>query len=244
MGSLRRVLLIMAMRAEAEPIISALSLEEVPAVAHMPFRWHRGPAASLEVMVAVNGMDPRHQVDSIATIPAALNTHAAATSFAPDLIISAGTAGGWSWNGAEIGQVFLNADRFVHHDRRIDLPGFREYGIGGHPGLAVTGLAARLGYSIGLVTTSNSLDETATDRAEIERSSAHVKEMEAAAVAYVAERMGIPMMSIKTITDLVDSPVDTGEQFMENLALASDRLRDAVVRVLLELEDADLGDLA
>lgn len=244
MGSVRRVLLVMAMRAEAEPIVAALSLREVPSPAHMPFRWYRGPAASLEVLVAVNGMDPRHQVDSIATLPAGLNTYAAATEFAPDLIISAGTAGGWSRDETEIGEVFLNADTFVHHDRRVDLPGFAEYGIGRHPGLAVAGLAERLGFRTGLVTTSNSLDESDTDRDLIERLGGQVKEMEAAAVAYVAERLGIPMMAVKAITDLVDAPVATGDQFMANLALASDRLREAVVKVLLELETTDLADLA
>lgn len=241
---IRRVLIVMAMEAESEPLVAALSLAETESPASMPFRWFQGTAASLEVMVAVNGRDPQHGVDSIGTVPAALNTHAAASSFEPDLIISAGTAGGWARHGSSIGDVFLNVERFVHHDRRIDLVGFREYGVGSHPGLVLNELARRLGLRTGLVTTSNSLDESPTDARHISELGGEVKEMEAAAVAYVAGLLGVPMVAIKAITDLVDSPVSTPEQFIENLDLASERLRESVVAVLLELQETPLSDLA
>lgn len=244
MTPIGRVLIVMAMRAEAEPIISGLSLADVEAPGTMPFRWYRGSAASLDVMVAVNGEDERFHVDSIATIPAALNTYAACESFAPDLVITAGTAGGWERDGTEIGDVYLNSDRFVHHDRRIDLPGFRAYGIGSYPGLAVDGMVARLGFKVGTVTTSNSLDESPTDAGVIETVGAKVKEMEGAAVAYVCDQLGTPVMAVKAITDLVNSPVATSEQFIANLELASGRLRSAVVAVLLELEGSALEDMA
>ena len=241
---IRRVLIVMAMEAEAEPLVAALSLAEIEAPPGMPFRWYRGSAAALEVMVAVNGRDPRHGVDSIGTVPAALNTQAAASTFEPDLVISAGTAGGWARHGTAIGDVFLNVDRFVHHDRRIDLVGFREYGVGSHPGLMLTGLARRLGFRTGLVTTSDSLDESPTDARHIIDLGGEVKEMEAAAVPYVAGLLGLPMMAVKAITDLVDSPVATPEQFITNLSLASERLRESVVAILLELQETPLTDLA
>ena len=241
---IRRVLIVMAMEAESSPLVAALSLAETDSPGSMPFRWFRGNAASLDVMVAVNGRDPQHGVDSIGTVPAALNTQAAAASFEPDLIISAGTAGGWARHGTSIGDVFLNVGRFVHHDRRIDLVGFREYGVGNHPGLVLTGLARRLGLRTGLVTTSNSLDESPTDARHIIELGGEVKEMEAAAVAYVAGLLGIPMLAVKAITDLVDSPVSTPEQFITNLDLASERLRESVVAVLLELQETPLTDLA
>ena len=244
MNSVTRVLIVMAMRAEAEPIISGLSLSEVDAPDSMPFRWYRGSAASLQVMVAVNGEDERFGVDSIATIPAAVNTYAACQAFAPDLVITASTAGGWVRDDTEIGDVFLNSDRFVHHDRRIDLRGFDAYGIGSYPGLAVGGLAERLGCKIGTVTTSNSLDETGEDAAIIRCLGGKVKEMEAAGVAYICDLLEVPIMAVKAITDLVDSPVATSDQFFANLNLASARLRSAVVAVLLELESSALEDLA
>ena len=238
-----KVLIVMAMAAEANPIVSALELASIDTPAHMPFRWFRGPAASLDVMVAVNGKDFRHDVDSIATLPSALNALQAIQVFDPDLVITAGTAGGWSRHGTAVGDVFLNAERFVHHDRRIELGGFVEYGVGSYAGLAVDGLAGRLGFKVGTITTSNSLDESPTDDVQIRSLDGRVKEMEAAAVAYVCELFGTPVMAVKTITDLVDSPVATSEQFLDNFELASSRLREAIVAVLLELEDSSLDRL-
>lgn len=237
------MLIVIAMAAEAGPIVSALSLTEVESPVAMPFRWYRGAAASLDVMVAVNGEDSRFGVDSIATIPAALNTYAASQMFSPDLVITAGTAGGWVRDDTEIGDVFLNSDRFVHHDRRVDVPGFDAYGIGSYPGMVVDELAERLGLKVGTVTTSNALDESRSDAQVIERLGGKVKDMEAAAVAYVCELVAIPVMAVKAITDHVDSPVATSEQFVANLDLACSRLTTAVVAVLLELEDMSMSDM-
>ena len=44
------------------------------------------------------------------------------------------------------------------------------------------------------------------------------KEMEAAAVAWVCQRMGVAFTALKVITDLVDEPETTSGQFYRNLA--------------------------
>jgi 5'-methylthioadenosine nucleosidase len=62
---------------------------------------------------------------------AAISTFIALTELKPDLIINAGTAGGFKKHSAAIGDVFLS-DHVKHHDRRIPLPGFHEYGRGNH----------------------------------------------------------------------------------------------------------------
>lgn len=232
-----RVLIVMAMAAEADPIISALGLTEVELDSELPARLFQGPAAHLDLAVAVNGVDTRHGVDSIGTVPAALTTYLAASIVEPQLIMSAGTAGGWHRHGTVVGDVFLSDASFVNHDRRIPLGAFDEYGIGRHPGVDTTQLADRLGFKVGTVTTSNSLDESITDATAIRQLGGRVKEMEAAAVAYVAEQLRIPVMAVKTITDLVDEPAATAEQFTANLTAPTDRLREAVVAVLLELDD-------
>ena len=64
------------------------------------------------------------------------------------------------------------------------------------------------------MTTSNSLDESETDREWILALDGEVKEMEAAAVAWVCGLTGTPFVGIKTITDLVDHPTPTAEQFL------------------------------
>lgn len=62
-----------------------------------------------------------HGVDNVGTVPAAVTAYLAVHEFAPDLVISIGTAGGFKAKGAAIGDVFL-ATAFANHDRRIPIP--------------------------------------------------------------------------------------------------------------------------
>jgi 5'-methylthioadenosine nucleosidase len=240
----RTVLVVMAMDVEAAPVRAALDARPLARpdwVGPMPFSWWEAERAGSRVVLSVNGRDPRHGVDAIGTEAAALATFAAARAVAPDLVVSAGTAGGWQRHGATVGDVYLSGDRFVYHDRRIDLPGFDAYGVGSWPGVDTSGLAARLGLRRGIVTSGDSLDESAEDAARILASGAEVKEMEAAAVAWVADLLAIPVLAVKAVTDLVDHPAPTAEQFIANLAVATERLRDAVVAVLDEVAGRPLG---
>jgi 5'-methylthioadenosine nucleosidase len=62
-------------------------------------------------------------------VAAALNTYIAVQRLHPDIIINAGTVGGFRRKSAEIGDVFIST-QIKHHDRRIPIPGFVEYGKG------------------------------------------------------------------------------------------------------------------
>ena len=88
---------------------------------------------------------------------------------------------------------------------------------------------------MGVVTTGDSLDESAEDAARIVASGASVKEMEAAAVAWVCGLHGVPVGAVKAITDLVDSPVSTAEQFNANLDTAARSLRRTTLGLLRRL---------
>ena len=222
----------MAMSAEAAPVIERLGAQPIDAVAGLAFTWFRGERADCEVIVALNGRDARHGVDKIATQPATLNTYLALDRHRPDMVITAGTAGGWARAGGAIGDVYLSADRFVYHDRRIAIPGFDAYGVGSYPAVDADALARAIGCKQGVITTGNSLDETAADRRMIDASGAVVKDMEAAAVAWVGELLAVPVLAVKAITDLVDAHADTVEQFEANLAMAAGRLCDALVAVI------------
>ncbi len=244
---IERVAVIMAMRIEAEPILAALDARPIDLPAHvaaMPFRWHRARRGGIDVTVSLNGVDPTHGVDFIASQPAVLNTHVAITELAPDLVITAGTAGGWQGHGTQVGDVFVNGDRFVYHDRRIAMPAFDEYGIGSYPGVDARAMAAALGLQVGVITTGNSLDESDADRVMIERVDGRVKEMEAAAVAWAAGLHGVPVLGLKVITDLVDHHTATAEQFVANMNMARVRLTDAFVAVLDYLAGRAVGDLS
>ena len=145
---IRTVAVIMAMRAEARPLLEHIRANEreLPeTVGPLPIQWHDARVGGLNVVVAVNGPDRRRGVDEIGTQPAALNAYITMFHRRPDLVISAGTAGGWTRHDTHVGDVFVSRDRFVFHDRRITLPGFEQYGIGSYPSVDASYLAQTLG---------------------------------------------------------------------------------------------------
>jgi 5'-methylthioadenosine nucleosidase len=112
--------------------------------------------------------------------------------------------------GAAIGDVFL-ASNFAHHDRRIGIPGFTEYGVGSHEAHSAPLLAAHLACKVGSVTTSNSLDHNADDDKHMAANDAAVKDMEGAAIAWVAEQTATALLGVKVVTDIVDGDRATHE---------------------------------
>ena len=240
------IAIVMAMEAEAAPLRDAIGATSVdrPAWAETlpPAVWHAVSApGGAEVILVVNGTDPRTGVDCIGTTAAALATQVALDRCRtlggrlPDLLLSVGTAGGWQRAEASIGDVYLAWDRFVCHDRRIDLPGFDAFGRGDLPAADLRRHAEALGCRLGIVTTGDSLDESPEDAARIVASGAEIKEMEAAAVAWVAHLHDVPVGAVKAITDHVDHPAPTAEQFTANLAAAAAALRETTVALLERL---------
>jgi 5'-methylthioadenosine/S-adenosylhomocysteine nucleosidase len=213
-----------AMAAEAAPFVARRGLVLAQTDARYGFQFYEGEG----LVVAVAGTHPRFQVDSIGTISAALLTSAMLERYRPTRLVNAGTAGGFEARGAQVGDVFLGAEVAVFHDRRIPLPGFEAMGRGHLPVECDRALAAALGLKVGVVSTGDSLDCTSDDLAQLTALDAQVKEMEAASIAWVCERHGVPLVLLKAITDLVDHPSPTSEQFVKNLSLAVARLTDAL----------------
>ncbi len=238
-----RVVIVMAMRAEAAPVIDAFDAAPVPVPSGRTHEWHLATRGATTVVVAVNGVDPRFGVDGIGPEPAVMNTIAAIDRFHPDLVVSAGTAGGWQARGGSIGKVYLSYPHVVRHDRRIDIDGFREYGVGSFPVVAMRSVAADIDAEPGVVTTGGSLDETAEDIEAMARLDARAKEMEAASVAWVCEALGVPFIALKTITDLADVDHPTADQFIENLHTASARLTEHLVRFVDRVAGRELDAL-
>lgn len=92
----------------------------------------------------------------------------------------------------------------VFHDRRIALEGFEEMGRGRFEVEHDAALAAKHGLKRGVVSTGDSLDCTPEDIRRMIELDASVKEMEAASIAWVCERHGVPLVLVKAVTDLVD----------------------------------------
>lgn len=232
----QKIVILIAMADEAKPIIQALKLQQQSTdfAKPYPLQLYSGTYHDREIHVVLNGVDERFNVDNIGTQPAALSAFLALKQLQPDLLINAGTAGGFKAKGAEMGDIYLS-QKICFHDRRIEIPGFKEYGIGDYPVAdCVTALAQENHFKLGNVTTSNSLDMPETCQQMIAQNEGEVKEMEAASIAWVAHMFGTPMFAMKSITDWVDEATPTQEQFLENLHRACESLQKAAMKVLGE----------
>ena len=128
--TIQHVLVVIAMEAEAAPLLKMLNLTIIPSLSKSaPCIIHSGLHKGCTVSVVTNGKCSKHGVDNVGTVPAALSTFLAIHQLSPDLIINAGTAGGFNKKGASIGDAYI-CSHMKNHDRRIPIPGFTEYGTG------------------------------------------------------------------------------------------------------------------
>jgi len=241
-ATIAHVLFLIAMEAEAGPFIAHLALQP-RSLSHpwAPCLVYTGSYKGCTVTVVTNGKDVSG-VDNVGTTPAALSSFLAITELSPDLVINAGTAGGFRAKGAAIGDTFISSS-FCHHDRRIPIPGWDAYAKGNHASLSCVNLVGALGYKMGVVTTGNSLDHTEMDDKLMLENDASVKDMEAAAVAWVAMHADKPFFAIKVVTDIVDGDRVTHEEFMENLGTAATSLQKALPQVVEFVVGKRVADL-
>lgn len=68
----------------------------------------------------------------------------------------------------------------------------------------------------------------ASDQEKMQLIGTDAKDMEAAAVAEVANLAGVPMFAVKSISDFVDSEERTHEQFISNYKIATEKLAQAM----------------
>ena len=234
------VVIAIAMEAEAAPFIEHLSLEAQDDFFSdtTPFKAYQGKHESCNLTLITNGKDEVHGtgVDNVGTIPAALATFLTLEKLNSeekkiDLVINAGTCGGFKRMGAEIGDVFFTT-AVANHDRRIPIPGFTAYGVGKLESTSVESLATALDAKLGICTTGNSLDAHDVDHHHMSENEASVKDMEAAAIAWSCEMHKTPHFGVKVVTDIVDGDKPTEEEFFENLGAAAKSLQEALPKVI------------
>ncbi|KAI3989044.1 hypothetical protein MKX01_033080 [Papaver californicum] len=172
------IVVIIAMQTEAVPLVTKFNLVE----------------------------DPNSVVDSVGTVSASLITYASIQALQPDLIINAGTAGGF--------KVF-------------DI-----YGVCAKLAFSTPNLLKELNLKVGKLSTGDSLDMSPIDEASITANDATVKDMEGAAVAYVTDLLSVPTIFVKAVTDIVDGDKPTAEEFLQNLIAVTAALDQAVTRVI------------
>eukprot|EP00929_Paragymnodinium_shiwhaense_P112840 TRINITY_DN81108_c0_g1_i1.p1 TRINITY_DN81108_c0_g1~~TRINITY_DN81108_c0_g1_i1.p1 ORF type:complete len:252 (+),score=56.83 TRINITY_DN81108_c0_g1_i1:119-874(+) len=240
MAPISHVLIYVAMEEEAAGMIKSLGLkpEEGVLPSSLPAALHRGTYAGLDVALVTPGRAVKGDAQSpclIGTDPAALTTFTALqalqATMKPQLLLNAGTAGGFRAKGGAIGDAYI-VTSVQHHDRRIPIPGYDTWVLGKRDMVAGSKLAAAMGAKMGPCSTGNSLDCPEIDAKAMEQSGAVVKEMECAAIAWAAELCSTPMLALKVVTDIVDGEHPTQDEFLKNLATAAESLQKAVPAAL------------
>ncbi|KAG1668480.1 hypothetical protein FOA52_005253 [Chlamydomonas sp. UWO 241] len=245
MAPIQSVLLVFAMEAEATPFIKVLDLkkdEPAKIAGPAPCVTYTGSHGDLKVHVVWNGKCAINDVCNVGTVPAALASYLAILAIQPDLVISTGTAGGFKAQDAHIGDIFLSTS-VINHDRRIPIPGFDMYGMGHRTSPSCPNLQAACGFKKGVVSSGNSLDFTDKCMAIMIEHKVAVKEMEAAAIAWVCELFGKPLICVKSITDIVDGGRPSQDEFLENLHAAAVALQGALPKVLDFVAGKEMGEL-
>ncbi|CAN8327630.1 unnamed protein product [Cochlearia groenlandica] len=242
---IRTLVFIVAMQKEAQPLINRLRLvKEIDSPFPKEVAWvlFSGMYRELNIKIVCPGKDSTLGVDSVGTVPASLVTYASIQVIKPDLIISAGTAGGFKAKGASIGDVYVVSD-VAFHDRRIPVPVLDLYGVGMRKSFPTPNLIKELNLKVGRLSTGDSMDMSPHDKEFITANDATVKDMEGAAVAYVAGIFKVPTILIKGVTDIVDGDRPTSEEFLENLAAVTAKLDESVTKVIEFISGKCLSDL-
>ncbi|XP_058213151.1 5'-methylthioadenosine/S-adenosylhomocysteine nucleosidase-like isoform X3 [Rhododendron vialii] len=199
--SISTVVIIISMQTEAIPLVNKFQLkEDLNPVFPMGVPWVRyfGTYKDLNINVIWPGKDTILGVDSVGTISASLVTYASILALQPDLIINAGTAGGFKCfdmystlmfscfqaKGASIADIFLASD-VAFHDRRIPIPVFDLYGVGLRQAFPTPNLAKTLNLKVGKLTTGDSLDTSPKDEASIVSNDATIKDMEVSSRSFL-----------------------------------------------------------
>ncbi|HHH54962.1 MAG TPA: hypothetical protein ENK91_14965 [Bacteroidetes bacterium] len=225
----KKTAILMAMEQEALPLIRHYDLEKTAYFNPVSIYSNKDES----IVLSLNGKSEEYGVDNIGSQAATLNAYIVIQNYSPDIIINCGTAGGFSSKNAEIGDVYISNEKIIYHDRRISLPGgYSEYGIGHYNSLKSDKIAERLGLKQGIISTGDAFDLNEYDLKIMQENDVDVKEMEAAGIAWVCQLYKIDFIALKAITDFVDMPHATGEDFLKNLDYASKRLKTKTIELL------------
>lgn len=227
------------MMAEARPFIEEYGLEQKEGFfSPLPCLLYEGEVGATRLYVVLNGQ--QHGSDLVGCEAAAMTTTVAVQRLKPDLVVNSGTCGAFRNKGAEIGRVYVGSGA-MFHDRRV--PGddaWATQSLGNYaPWSRSKALAKQLNMPMGKVTTGSSLDMQPCDLDVIMQHGGELKDMEGASVGFVCSLYGVPVLYVKSVTDLCDGTAETFEEFSRNLHKASEALRLANQRILQILCNGD-----
>ena len=239
------ILLVIAMQAEADPILSKLDITEAgkPLEPPLPPIYYSTTYEGIQINLVVNGKDPMYgeKVDSFGTDAATLSTYLGIKRFSPDLVMSTGVAGGFKTQ-AEIGDVYLSKESVRYFDRRVSItsPNYQDYAIGFYPVADASQMAGNLGLKTGIVVTGGSFENSLIDDRQIRNLGGSVVEMECAAVAKMSMLFRKQFIAAKAIVDF-DDAVGFASQFDDNFDKATKNLAHQLVRIFGYLANNRFG---
>lgn len=224
---------IVAMAAEAQPFIDQYGVApRADFFSPLPCQLYvREFDGGDRLSVVVNG--EQHGSSLVGCEAAAVTTLAAIERLHPDIVVNSGTCGAWLRHGAEIAKVYIGSGVMFHDRRVMGDDEWATQSLGNYPLSKLSAAVAEaLGLAMGKVTTGSSLDLQPCDAEIIEQHGGELKDMEAASVAFVCSLMATECMLVKSVTDLIDGPGNTLEEFRANLRRASESLAAANVQVV------------
>lgn len=219
------------MEEESKKTIEHFDFAEINNNSPLPYKLYKKNIHDNVVYLTNSGIDPRFKVNSVGTIPAALTVYELAKSLNINLVINPGTAGGFLTRGGKIGDIYL-ATKVLFHHRNIPMGPYEPYGIGEYQAYDFSQLSESLTFKTGVFSSSDSLTCNDEEMSFFNENKVVVKEMEAAAIAYICEILKIPYLGVKSITDIVDGGRITSEEFLENLEKASHNLQQFLSKLL------------
>jgi nucleoside phosphorylase len=230
---IKKVLLVVAMEAEATPIIAALNLHKIAHVfSGLPMQGYVGKYKKVDVMLVMNGIDPVNHVQNVGTQASTLSTFLGVQYFHPDLIISIGVAGGVEQNGAKEKEIYVSR-KIYFYDRRLAFKGYHEYALGDYPSAQLSQLD-KTGLKPGIVCSGDSFDDNQTDYDRFIKYDCSAIDMEAAGVAWVAMLTKTPMLAMKGISNFVRGD-NIHDRYQENLPVVTQALSDKLKELLVSL---------
>ena len=220
-----KILIFFAMKEESEKTIEHFEFKKIESInSPLPYELYHQKIHDNEIYLCNAGIDPRFKVNAVGTVPAALTVYEIATKLEIEIVINPGTAGGFKSRGGKIGDIYL-ATKILFHHRDIPMGPYEPYGHGSFDAYDFKKLDSSLNFKTGVFSSSDSLTCRDDEKVFFDKNDVVVKEMEAAAIAYVCEQIKIPYLGIKSITDIVDGDRVTSEEFLENLETASKNLQ-------------------
>ncbi len=104
-------------------------------------------------------------------------------------------------------------------------------------------MAKDLNIPSGIISTGSSLEKSVKDNPILDKHAVVAKEMEAAAIAWVAMLYDIPVFAIKSITNLVDQNNRSEKEFIKNFDYSVKCLHDKLADVINYLQGRTINDL-